>query len=74
MAKKKRKSRAAKRAGTVILAASIGLEVCGGHPKQHIQMREYQPEPTLTREISVSTATVSTAATLSSWVFPNQFE
>jgi hypothetical protein len=73
--KKRRKSRAAKCAGTVFLAASVGAASCFGHDDQkHIELRQYYPEPTLTVEVWISTATRQTTNSVFPPFLQNQFE
>jgi hypothetical protein len=41
--------------GTLLVAGAVGAASCFGDERQHIEQRQYQPEPNLTRDILLST-------------------
>jgi len=58
--------------GAIVLAASVGAASCLGREDRHIEQRQYTPEPTLTTEVWISTATMTIG---SPWIIPPiQFE
>jgi len=40
---------------TLLVAATVGASACFGDEQWHIEQRQYQQEPSLTREIMLST-------------------
>jgi hypothetical protein len=65
---KKRKSRAAKRAATAVLAASVGAAACLGHEKEHVELIQAQPDTAIA--LLTDAAIVATPTTASTVMFP----